>query len=350
VEKEGSKMNYSSLWVDKPRRIVRKEKELREPEPDEVVVRVKACGICGTDIHFYRDFPNGVLTPLGHEVSGVIHSVGERVQDLEVGTDVVLQNHVPCGTCSSCLNRRPETCENIRTYMNDQAGMGEYLVVPRSMVIAYGDLEYGEATLAEPITVAMDLCKEANVRQGDTVLIMGPGVIGLSCVKLASVRGAAEIAVVGRDVDSVRGRYRRQVAETFGAGMVFDSSDPDWKEQLKRRYPAGFDRVIITSPPKTIADGIELAGFGGWIVYDGISFTDDQLTFSANDFHFSKKRLIASHAIPNWGFPTALRMLTRRQIPPEILLTHRFPVSGVESALEEYSSRDIPIIKTVIDY
>jgi threonine dehydrogenase-like Zn-dependent dehydrogenase len=341
-------MKYDSIWVSAPGKLTVVTKELAEPKLDEVVVRVRACGVCGTDLHFYHDQPTGSLTPLGHEVAGTIHAVGKGVRNLEIGSDVVVQNHVACGRCDACLNQRPDACLDIQTYMNDQGGMGAYLVVPQAMVVPFSGLSYEEATLAEPVTVALDLCREAQIRLHDDVLVMGPGTIGLACVALAKAQGARRVVVVGHGAQSVRGRHRVATARRLGADDVFDSSEEHWKAAVKSAYPRGFDRVIVTSPPQTIVDGIELAGFRGWIVYDGISFTDDVVRFHANDFHFAKKRLIASHAIPNWGFPMALDLLREKTIPPDALLTHIYSLDDLVVALQLYGSSEVEIVKPVI--
>lgn len=341
-------MKFKSAWVDKPKHICFEMKELRSPGPGEVVVRIKACGICGTDLHFFNDFPNGVITPLGHEVAGYVEAFGSSVTDLNQGVRVVVQNNIACNRCTACLNQDPASCSNIKTYMNDQGGMGEYLIVPRAMVIPYEGLSFAEATLAEPVTVALDLCREAAVRLLDDVLIMGPGIIGLSCIKLSRLRGASHVVVVGHNLDSIRGAYRKRVALELGADLVVDSSNPNWKQELKDQFPNLFNRVIVTSPPATLPDGIELAGFHGQIVFDGIDFSDDQVCFHANDFHFAKKRLIASHAIPNWGFPQALELLRKGIIPPSLVLTHQVPFEELEQAFALFFDTDKEVIKPVL--
>lgn len=341
-------MKYKSAWVYRPKHISIEMKDLRSPGPTEVVVRIKACGICGTDIHFFKDFPANAITPLGHEVAGYVENIGSDVVDLECGATVVVQNHIPCGACKSCLNRMPSSCSNIKTYMNDQAGMGEYLIVPRAMVIPFDGLGFPEATLAEPITVALDLCREADIQLFDDVLVMGPGIIGLSCIKLSRLRGASHVVVVGHHLDTKRGAYRKRVALELGADVVVDSSNPNWKLDLKKQFPDLFHRVIVTSPPKTLSDGIELAGFHGQIVFDGIDFSDDLVSFHANDFHFAKKRLIASHAIPNWGFPQAFELLRQGHIPSSLLLTHRFHFTELEKALATFGDDNEEVIKPVV--
>ena len=341
-------MEYTSAWVDSGEQIKMLKKTLPEPNVDEVVVRIKACGICGTDMHFVKDFPTGKLTPLGHEVAGYIHSLGSASSALKVGSSVVVMNNVACQRCPQCLNQRPQACQQILSYMDDQAGMGQFLVVPKEMVIPYEGLDYATATLAEPITVALDLHREADIQLFDDVLIMGPGIIGLSCIKLAKMRGARNVVMVGHHLTTTRGAYRSLVAKKLGADYVIDSAQVGWKEELKIQFPKLFNRVIVTSPPVTISDGIELAGFCGSIVYDGIDFKDEQVTISANDFHFAKKRLIASHAIPNWGFPQALQLLACHHIPSELLLTHRFSFNQLESAFATFNDKEDAVIKPVV--
>ncbi len=341
-------MNFKSAWVDEPRHIVIRQMELSPPGPGEVAVRVKACGICGTDIHFFHDVPAKTLTPLGHEVAGIVSAVGAGSTQLKVGIPVVVQNNIACGVCDACLNQKPASCSNIQTYMNDQAGMGEYLVVPSAMAIPFEGLDFPVAALAEPITVALDLLREADVRVGDDVLIIGPGSIGLSCVALSRLNGAHRIVVVGHNLKSVRGAYRKEVAFKLGADAVIDSQETSWKERLRGEYPKLFDKVIVTSPPRTIVDGIELAGFNSRIVFDGIDFRDDEISFHANDFHFAKKRLIASHAIPNWGFPQALQLLKSNATLRTSLLTHTFSFDSLEEGFKVYGDENTPVIKPVI--
>jgi threonine dehydrogenase-like Zn-dependent dehydrogenase len=347
--KEGLIMINKSAFVTRKKHIEIIESQLPPITSNEVRVQIKACGICGTDMHFYNTFEGGTPTPLGHEVAGTIVEIGDNINDVQVGQDVVVQNNVACGVCKNCTMRRVEYCSNIQTYMNDQSGFASYLTVDRNMVIKFSGLDYAQATLAEPMTVAMDLFQEADIKKEDSVLIMGPGVIGLSLLYLVSHVGASSIGVVGHHLDTTRGKYRKEVAKKFGADVVFDSSEANWKENVLLAFPDGFSKVIITSPPKTIPDGIELAGFGGYIVYDGISFSEDSITFGANDFHFNKKRLIASHAIPNYGFPYALELLKKDPELSKYLLTHRYSFNEIEKGFLGYDSNDEKIIKTVIE-
>jgi len=339
-----------SAWVTGKNRIDVREQDISPPGPGEVLVKIKACGICGTDLHFYHDYPKGTPIPLGHEVSGIVEDFGSSVTGLKKGDMVVVQNNVICGRCSSCLNGEWDRCLNIQTYMNDRAGMAEYLAVPRDMVLPFESLDFVQAAVAEPVTVALDLMKQADLDIYQDVLVSGPGIIGLSCVRLAKLSGARRVAVLGRAKKSPRGRKRLEAAFQMGADRVYDTDEPGWKEEIKGDFTRGFQRVIITSPPSTIPATLDLAAFGAWVVYNGISFSDETLSFNANSFHFKKLRLIASHAIPNWGFPRAFDLIRDKQIDTEHLVTHIFTFPNVEDAVKTASSRELEVIKVIVTF
>jgi len=339
-----------SAWVAGKNRVEIREQAVASPGQGEVVVKIKACGICGTDLHFYRDYPNDEPVPLGHEISGIVEDFGSSITGFKKGDSVVVQNNVICGRCTSCLNGEWDRCLNIQTYMNDRAGMSEYITVSREMVLPFESLNFVQAVAAEPVTVALDLMRQADPEIYQDVLVSGPGMIGLSCVRLAKMSGARRVAVLGRAKESPRGRKRLNVASLMGADRVYDTDEPGWKEKINGDFPEGFQRIIVTSPPATIPDTLELAAFGAWVVYNGISFSDETLTFNANSFHFKKLRLIASHAIPNWGFPRAFDLIRDKQIDTEQLVTHIIPFPNVQEAIETAASRELEVIKVVVTF
>lgn len=339
-----------SVWVTGKRKIEVKEIQLSEPEYDEVIVKIMACGICGTDLHFYNDYPEKKITPLGHEVSGYIQKTGKGVTGFKTGDAVIVQNHVPCGKCDSCLNDRYSLCTDIQTYMDASSGMAEFLKVRKEMVIPFKNLNYVEAAIAEPVTVALDICREAQLNTFQSICISGPGIIGLSCVKIAELCGARKITVLGRDFQSARGKKRIEAARNMGAHAAFDTDDPEWKENIKKEFPDGIERIIITSPPASIPDTFDIASFGAVIAFNGISYREEKITFNANSFHFKKLKLIASHAIPNWGFPTAFKLLEEKTINHKTLITHTFPFDKIEEAFRTAASREKGVIKVVVTF
>ena len=337
-----------SAWVTGKRTIQVKDEQYGKPGPGELVVRIRTCGICGTDLHFWRDLPQKPPIPLGHEVAGTVHELGGTVTDLEIGQSVIVENNVSCGSCQPCLQGRPDLCRNIQTYMDDRAGMAEYLRVPRNMVVPYSELDFSEAALAEPLTVAQDVVRRAKLEPFQDVCISGPGIIGLFCTGLAAAAGAGNIAVLGRSFRSERGRRRIEAAKSMGATEIFDTAEQGWLEKVKRRFPEGFQKIMVTSPPGTIAPLFGLASFGADIVYNGISFPEPRLAFDANEFHFKKLTLAASHAIPNWGFPLAFRLLRQNAFDHKNLITHSFPLERIEEAFDTAASSEQGVIKVLV--
>lgn len=343
-----------TAWVTAKRTVKLAERQYRNPGPGEVAVAVKACGLCGTDLHFYRDHPaggpgKGGPTPLGHEVSGVVHELGSGVENLAVGTKVAVQNNVACGRCDACLNGQSEFCSNIQTYMDDRAGLAEYLTVERSMVVPFAGLSMEEAALAEPLTVAMDVVRRAEIEAGQRVCVSGLGIIGLFCTMLARLNGADHIVALGRKGGLPRGRRRLETASLMGADEEVDTDDPEWA----RRKQNSCDRVLVTSPPRTISPLFDIAAFGAIVVFNGISFSDPVIQFNANTFHFNKLELRASHAIPNWGFPRAMDLLrdSRAMLNGSFasLITHRFRLQRLEEAFVTAESDQEAVIKVMMD-
>jgi len=225
------------------------EHEYPKPASDEVTVKVKTCGICGTDLHFYNEFPGGRPIPLGHEVSGYVYEIGKDVTEVKPGGSVIVQNHLPCGRCRSCLQGKTSTCSSIQTYMNDRSALAEYLTVKQNMVVPFSGLNYTGAVVAEPLTVAFDITREAQVQPFQRVVVSGSGIIGLFCTVLLKMGGAEPVVVLGRMLSSARGEKRAEAAVATGASQVFDTEEQDRIERVQEQYPEGFERIIVTSPP-----------------------------------------------------------------------------------------------------
>lgn len=319
-------------------------------EAGQVLVKVKAGGICGTDLHFLRH--NEDWTPLGHEAVGVVEKVSEGVKGVQIGDQVIVENHAACGRCKQCKNGRSQYCENLTTYMSDQAGFSDYLAVRYDMIHHYDpkQLQPTQACLAEPLTVALDVTLRAELELNDEVVIFGPGPIGLMTVKLAKLQGARRVFLVGSNRSTPRGRHRLEIGRQIGADVILSYEEDNVVEAILAAVPTGVDRVIVTAPPRTIKDAIQISRFGGIIAFNGIEFgTGSQVTFDANEFHFKKLQLRASHAIPNHYFPMAIDLLTRRNIDPELLLTHVFTSNKAEKAFQTLTNPEEKAIKVVIE-
>ena len=318
-------------------------------QPGKILVRVEAGGICGTDIHFLRY--NEEWTPLGHEAVGIVEKASDGVEGVQVGDRVIIENHAACWRCKQCKNGRPQYCENLTTYMSDQAGFSDYLVVRYDMVHHYDpkQLELTHACLAEPLTVALDVTLRAGLELNDEVVVFGPGPIGLMAVKIAKLQGARRVFLVGSNRSTPRGAYRLEIGHKMGADVILSYEENNVVETILAAAPTGVDRVIVTAPPRTIKDAIQISRFGGIIAFNGIEFgAGSQVTFDANEFHFKKLQLRASHAIPNHYFPMAIDLLVQRAIDPTLLLTHVFTLDEAEKAFQTLTNPEEKAIKVVL--
>jgi L-iditol 2-dehydrogenase len=338
-----------SLWGKAPFQFQMRELPDPVPGPGEVVVKVTACGICGTDLHFLRH--NQDWTPLGHEVSGVISAVGPGVEQWRGGESVVVENHGGCGACDECKNGRALYCRNLTTYMNDRAGFADFLRVRGDMVQAYDPalLTPAAAALAEPLTVALDLLHRADPDLNDDVAVFGPGAIGLMTVRLARLRGARRVILTGSNRSSERGRHRLEVGAALGADLILAEAEDDILAEIRKAVPLGLDRVLVTSPPRTLPLAFEIARFGAIVGLIGIEMGQGtNVTIDVNAFHFKKLQLRASHAIPNHYFPMALDLLARRVVDPDCLVSDIFSLDQHVAAYGALTNPDHPGVKVVM--
>jgi len=338
-----------SLWGKAPFQFELREIHPPEPGPGEVLVKVTACGICGTALHFLRH--NTDWTPLGHEVVGTIAACGSMVTGWRGSEAVIVENHTACGVCWECKNGRALYCQNITTYMDDRAGFADYLRVRADMVQPYNAsaLAPHQAALSEPLTVALDLLQRADPDFYAEVAVFGPGPIGLMLTRLVKLRGARRVFLTGRSRSTPRGQCRLEIGKTMGADQVLAEMEDDIVAAINASVPQGLDRVLVTSPPRSLPLAFKIARFGAIIGLIGIEFGEgESITFDVNAFHFKKLQLRASHAIPNHYFPIAVDLLARRVVDPDLLVSHIFPLENYRSAFDILVDPNQAAIKIVI--
>jgi threonine dehydrogenase-like Zn-dependent dehydrogenase len=310
-------------------------------EPHEVRIKVEACGICGTDLHL-RAGSEEKEGPFGHEIAGTVAELGAHVRGLQTGQKVALESSSACGRCENCRNMRQEFCTGILSFWGSPAlGFAEEMLSPAQCAVPYADSRPEVAALSEPLGVAIDLLRLAEVRPDSNVLVTGAGCIGLMAVALAKRHGARRIVVAQRG----RRPARIAAAKRFGADEVFDPEVTPYKEALGPWRP---DRLLATTPPTTLPAAFEVAAKGALIVFIGIAYDDGAFCrFEANRFHFQKLQLRASFAAPAMFTPLALQYLRERVVDGEALLSHRYPLDRIAEAME--TARNNPeAVKVVV--
>lgn len=317
-----------------------KDIELRPLKPDEIRLKVTACGICGTDL--LQAPGEQEEAQFGHEIAGTILETSSAVPLLPIGQKIVLDSATPCGRCDNCRNARQELCTNIQSFWSIPSfGLAEEMPAPAICAIPCDDLPPDIATLQEPLGVAIDMVRLADIEVNSNVLIMGLGPIGLMALTLVKRAGAKRIFVSGHK----RRTRRVELAKQFGADAFIDPT-----ERLLEDYNFGceIDRILVTSPPKTLACAFQVAAKGAVISFIGIAHGDGAFcTFNVNDFHFKKLQLRASFASPALFGPLALQYLREGVVDGKALISHRFPLEKIAEAMD-VARNDPSAVKVVV--
>lgn len=242
------------------------------PGPGDVVVRVAACGICGSDRHFFRgEAPTALPVTLGHEFSGVIEAVGSGVTRLAAGTLITCDPNIACGTCVYCRAGKPNLCVNWSALgVTRDGGFAGYAVMPEAQAVELPDgVSPLHGAFSEPLACCLHAIDVATIVPGQSVAILGGGVIGLIMVQLARLAGATAVIL------STRQKPRRDLAERVGATHAVDASRSDANDLIAGPagiVPGGVDVVIeCAGVPETLDQAIEIARRGGTVVLFGVS-------------------------------------------------------------------------------
>jgi L-iditol 2-dehydrogenase len=324
-----------------------RRRELAAPAEDQVLVKVRACGVCGTDINFVRDWQEDYQA-LGHEIAAEVLEAGGKARGLKAGDRVIVEDCTMCGACPDCKSGHPELCRNLYT-LEGQPGMGEYLCVRWSSLVPFSGLDYALASLTEPLAVCLTAVLNAQVPLGGSVLVLGNGPLGLMVARLARLRGASWVGITGLAADTPRERARFSAAERFGCDLAVRVGKDDLEREVKRLFPSGVDRVIVSSPPESLYDALKLIRFGGIISFFGLNFGGrNKITVDVNDLVFRKIRLVPTFAEPALHFPAAVRLLCDGQVDAPALVTHTFGFDQAADTLRGIVEGSLPAIKAVM--
>lgn len=335
-------MLIDSAYLKSPWQVSLRKIELPDEVPDgHVLIRVEACGICGTDLSNAADNFTDWL-PFGHEIAGVIEKLGAGCEYLNVGEKVVLESSSFCGRCDLCRSGRVDLCNKGPQFWMAGPSMGfsDYLFAPACCVVPYEGLTPEAASLAEPAGVAYDMVTTADIKHGDRVCLIGPGPIGLMAIPMILRSGADKVVVIGRTGNDAR----MTAAAALGAEtLICDAPLPEYTELRGQ-----FDRVLVTAPVQIIPEALQLLAYGGIMSYIGIGTGSGMIQFDANDFHFRKLQLRASFASPAIYYPIVLKMLKNGTIPADVIISHRMPLQQIDEAMKLCKDEKRSTIKVVV--
>ena len=273
--------------------------EMPKAKNGEVVIKVMACGICGTDIHIYEGDEGAAKTPrgtvLGHEFSGIVTEVGEGVTEIKVGDRVCIDPNKLCGSCYYCRNAMGHFCENmigIGTTVN--GGFEEYCAVPQSQVYKIADTtSFEEAAMAEPVSCCIHGIELCDIKTDDTVVVIGCGMIGLIMLQLSKISGAARLIAVEPE------KEKRILAESVGAQLCINPFEEDVKAVLRKNGIERVTKVIeCVGRPETMKQALELAGKKATVMFFGLTAPDETVDIKPFDIFKKELEIKASYINP----------------------------------------------------
>lgn len=337
------------VYVKSPYIFKIQKKPFKKLEKDEVLIKIKACGLCGTDNYIAKHGAADFI-PLGHEIAGLVEEVGQNVENYKPGDKVTAENHTMCGVCSSCKNGYPIYCKNMRIYYEIEAGLADYIVLHHSMLNPFDGLSYNDASLAEPLTVALDLAESTDIPLHSNVAVFGTGAIAFLTVQLVKSMGAKSVILMGSGYNKKRSLFKKSVGEKLGVDFYIDFNDANFSKKVKEKYPEGVDRILITSPPKTFLNAVEIANFGAIIGLVGIVYDEERnVSFDMNEFHFKRLQLRCPNPLPNLMFPLALDMLKSGKIKTKDIITHQFKFDDYKEAFDLFKDPNQEVIKIIVN-
>lgn len=323
--------------------------ELPKPEQladDEVLIQVKAAGICGTDVHIYHGTRPTTEYPkvIGHEFAGEIVKVGDKVVDLQVGDHVAVDPVLSCGSCYACSIGRHNICSSVQCLgVHLDGGFAEYSVQPQQNVYKFSqDLSWEELATAEPFSIAAEINWRAQITEDDTVLIYGSGTIGLATLQVAKQLGARCMVV---DILAPR----LELAKKMGADRVINSTQESVAEIVQQETQGTGPQVVIDAVgnPKILEEAVKLACPAGRVMV--IGFTKDPSALC--QFDITTKELdIRGSRLNAHKFPEVVQWFNKREVQPGLLVTHTFHFTEAKQAMQLIEEHPEDVCKVLLTF
>ncbi len=315
------------------------EHEMPAVGPKDVLIRVKACGVCGTDVHIYEgDKGAAEVTPptiLGHEFSGIVEEVGEAVMDYRPGDRVCVDPNCYCGACTPCRSGVAHYCEHMVGYGTTvNGGFAEYCAVNERQVYRLGErTSFEQGAMAEPVACCLHGIDMCRIQPGSQAVVIGGGMIGLLMLQLAKLEGAAKVALL-EPVEE-----KRLVAAKLGADVCIDPLQEDVKEQLHKAGFTWVNTVIeCVGRPATIEQAIDIAGNKAVVMMFGLTKPDE--TIAVKPFEIFKKELeLKASYINPYTQKRALDLIDTGRLDVSSMVYGTYGLEKLEEILRDAQAR-----------
>ncbi len=322
-------------------------------QADDVLIRMQAVGVCGSDVHYYETGRIGsqvVSYPftVGHEGAGVVEAVGPGVTRVAVGDRLAIEPAMSCGQCDQCAAGRPHTCRRLRFLgcpRQAEGCLSEYLVMPERCCFTVSDTTtFEEAALSEPLAIGVYAVRQSIPMSGARVGILGAGCIGLSVLLPAREQGAASVYVT----DRINGRL--ELARRAGAAWGGNPDTEDVVAAVAGLEPGGLDVVFeCCGEQEALDQAIEMLKPGGKLMLIGIPPTAERVTFLIDKLRH-KEICIQNVRRQNHCVQPALDMIDRGDVDVGVMVTHRFGFEQTQAAFDLAASYADGVLKAMIEF
>jgi L-iditol 2-dehydrogenase len=300
-----------------------KEMPIPKIRNDELLLKVMACGICGSDVmEWYRISKAPIV--LGHEAVGVIHKIGKDVEDYSVGDRVFVSHHVPCNECEYCESGYHTACATLHKTNYYPGGFAQYIRVPK-INIKYGihrlpaQISFDEGTFIEPLACVIRGQRIADIQKEDTILIIGCGVSGILHTSLAKTAGVKKI--IAADINP----YRLKLAKKFGADFTIDAKEniPNRLKEINNGKLAS-QVLVCTGATKAALTSLDCVDKGGTILFFAVPEPSVKIPLPINQFWRNEITIKTSYGAAPKDLCKALSILSQKKLKVKNMITHRF--------------------------
>ena len=336
----------AAVWTD-INKIEIKEVPTPVPKEGEVLIKVKAAGVCATDAHIVRGSFKHATPPtiLGHEIAGIVAECGERTS-AKIGERVIINTIISCGKCVWCKSGRNEMCPDGSEigYNPHNGGYAEYVVVPESCLVKIPDsISFKEGAILESMVCPAGAILRFGIEMGSTVFIQGGGPAGIAFIQLAKASGAAKV------IASVRGKERLKYAKQFGADVIIDAKTEDvYKRVMEETDGLGARYSIDAAGSVSSIDmAVKACANGGDVFLYGIPGENDKIDFPVTEIilkHLNLHGLCGNYL----AWEPFVNLVSSGQINSRDMVTHEYKLEDLYKAIEKIKNGDKDLIKAVI--
>ncbi|SDX29165.1 2-desacetyl-2-hydroxyethyl bacteriochlorophyllide A dehydrogenase [Lutibacter oricola] len=332
------------IVCEKPGEFILKEKEAPIRKENEALLQINKVGICGTDIHAYGGNQAFFSYPriLGHELASEVLEIGENARGIKAGDKVVVMPYVSCGKCIACRNGKTNCCTNISVLgVHGDGGMQEQITVPADILLPANNLSDDQMAIVEPLAIGAHSVRRADIKPGETVVVVGCGPIGIGIMKLAQIAGAKVIALDMNDQRLAYAKDKIGVDYIVNAGnnpveAISEITNGDLATAV---FDASGNKFALEACPDYMAHG-------GRFVLVGLS--KGELTYTHPKVHAKEMTLMCSRNATTEDFEHVISVLD--QFPTDSYITHNVPYTEMIANFDSWCDLETGVMKATVDF